>query len=157
LLALKAIEAAKTDDALFDEEYCKLLIVNPTKNKFKETVMDVTHYELLRMYSGELEKENSILFVIGFSMEDEHIREITKRVADSNPTLKIYIFCYSNGKTKANCEQWFNGRKYQNIEIVYPPGGKAYDVVTINNDYFANILDYKEPDDKAKDGEQQEV
>ena len=80
----------------FITEYEKLSIINPTKEKFKETLLQRNHYELLRIYSTELEKENTVLFVMGFSFSDEHIRDITIRVANSNPTLKIYIFAYTD-------------------------------------------------------------
>jgi hypothetical protein len=137
--------------------------VNPTKEKFKETVMGVTFYELLRMYSGQLEKENSVLFVLGFSMADEHIREITKRAANSNPTLKIYLFCYSDGLTKTNFEEWFSDSRYQNIEIVVPDGDDRYDIKTVNELYFKTILDNEkkveietplEPLEETGDGQQ---
>ena len=60
----------------FINVYENLQIINPTKEKFQETVFKKIHYELLRLFSNELEKENSTLIVIGFSFEDEHIREI---------------------------------------------------------------------------------
>jgi hypothetical protein len=82
------------EDNKFKENYDKLMIVNPSKKKFKDTVLNETHYDLLRMYSNELEKENSVLFVMGFSFADEHIRELTLRVANTNPTSIIYIFVY---------------------------------------------------------------
>lgn len=105
----------------FDKKYEKLAIVNPEKKKFEETVIDLTYYELLRMYSSELEKENVILFVMGFSMEDEHIREITLRTADSNPTLKIYIFCHGQDQDSKMKEKMHIGKlRYSNIEIIEP-------------------------------------
>lgn len=141
---LKAVELLadliKDDDKFKDTYFSELQIINPTKSKFEETVMGVVHYELLRMYSDELEKENSVLFVIGFSMADEHIREITKRAANSNPTLKIYIFCYSDGKTRKNLDEWFGDMKYQNIQIIVPEGSKRYDIETINEDFLKSML-----------------
>jgi len=80
----------------FFEAYNKLIIVNPTKRKFSETVMDIHFYELMRLYSNSLEKENSILFVMGFSFADEHIRKITLRAVNTNPTLLVVIFAYDN-------------------------------------------------------------
>jgi hypothetical protein len=79
-------------------------------------------------------------WVLGFSMADEHIREITKRAANSNPTLKVYIFCYSDGETNKNLEAWFIDMKYQNIEIVVPDGEKHYDIETINQDFLKSML-----------------
>ena len=83
----------------FFETYNNLIIVNPTKHKFSETVMDIHFYELMRMYSNSLEKENSVLFVMGFSFADEHIREITLRAANTNPTLLVVIFAYDEEAT----------------------------------------------------------
>ena len=84
----------------FIEHYKDLIIVNPTKRKFSETVIDDHFYELMRMYSNALEKENTILFAIGFSFADEHIAKITKRAADSNPTLKIIVFAFKDDEEK---------------------------------------------------------
>lgn len=78
----------------FVEEYEKLPIVNPSKRKFSTTVLDMHFYELLRIYANELERSNSVLFVHGFSFADEHLTNMTLRVASSNPTLLIYIFAY---------------------------------------------------------------
>jgi hypothetical protein len=103
----------------FKRTYEKLNIVNPTKDKFRDTILNQTYYELLRIYANELEKDNSILFVLGFSFEDEHIRDLTLRVANSNPTLIIYIIAHSKSsyirlKTK------FSSCKYNNIKIIAP-------------------------------------
>src|SRR5699024_3661556 len=73
--------------------YSQIVMVNPTKKKFEDTTRNLHYYEMLRLYSNHLERENSLLLVLGFSFSDEHILRITKRVANSNPTLTIYIFC----------------------------------------------------------------
>lgn len=82
----------------FNTAYRKILVVNPEEAKHLESVMNVYYSELLRMYSSEMEKENASLFVLGFSMEDRHIREVTLRAAQSNPTLRVYIFCSQKSK-----------------------------------------------------------
>lgn len=69
------------------------LIVNPTKEKFSDTLLNKNYYELLRIFSNELEKENSLLVVNGFSFRDEHILDLVKR-SMVNPSLKILIFVY---------------------------------------------------------------
>ncbi|WGK68345.1 SIR2 family protein [Candidatus Haliotispira prima] len=84
----------------FQKEYEKLAIINPEKKKLEDTVLDTLYYDLLRIYSAYLEKENAILFIIGFSMADEHIREITRRSLKSNPTLTVYLFCYDKNDYK---------------------------------------------------------
>ena len=80
----------------FFEAYRKMVMVNPTKRKFKESVIDHHFYELMRLYSNNLEKENTILMVAGFSFADEHIADITRRAANTNPTLHIVVFAYND-------------------------------------------------------------
>jgi len=77
----------------FLNAYSELVMINPETSKFQETTKSLIFYELLRMYANHLERENSVLFVVGFSFADQHIREITKRVVKSNPTLLVVIFC----------------------------------------------------------------
>jgi len=103
----------------FKNKYEKLSIVNPTKDKFRETILNQTYYELLRIYSNELEKDNSILFVLGFSFADEHIRDLTLRVANSNPTLLIYIVAYDKSSYE-DLKLKFVDIKYNNIKIISP-------------------------------------
>lgn len=82
----------------FFEAYRKMVMVNPTKRKFKESVIDHHFYELMRLYSNNLEKENTILMVAGFSFADEHIADITRRAANTNPTLHIVVFAYNDAE-----------------------------------------------------------
>lgn len=80
----------------FFEQYHKLVMINPTKRKFKESVIDHHFYELMRQFSNNLEKENTLLFVSGFSFADEHITDITRRAANTNPTLHIVVFAFND-------------------------------------------------------------
>ena len=70
-------------------------IIFPEKGKFRKTLLTRIYYDLLRTYANELDKENTALFVFGFSFSDEHLYDITKR-ALKNPTLQVIIFAYSN-------------------------------------------------------------
>lgn len=103
----------------FFKEYDKLLIVNPTKEKFERTVFDDEFYELLRIYANALEKENTLLFVMGFSFADSHIKKITIRVANSNPTLQIIVFAYSEDDLEKLSNELSN-IKNNNIKILSP-------------------------------------
>ena len=78
----------------FISAYESLSIVNPDKEKFATTVLNKTYYELIRRLANELEKENSVLFVHGFSFRDEHLRDVLLRAASTNPTLQLIVFCY---------------------------------------------------------------
>lgn len=82
----------------FLDAYQQFQIVNPTKRKFSQTVLDVHFYELMRMFSNNLERENTILFVMGFSFADEHIRSIVQRALKTNPTLMVIVFSYSDSE-----------------------------------------------------------
>ena len=81
---------------MFIEKYNELVMVNPRKAKFRETVLDLHFYELLRLYSNALESSSSLLFVMGFSFADEHLAKITIRAANSNPTLLVLVLAHSN-------------------------------------------------------------
>jgi len=131
----------------FMTTYDKLCIVNPTKEKFQMTLLNRAYYEILRLYSNELEKENTILFVMGFSFADEHIREITLRAANSNPTLKIYIFARQSSSVERFKKKfdYFKQVKYDNIQIVRPSqtdGGTEieFGFKEINESIFEQLL-----------------
>lgn len=83
----------------FEKVYSKLQVVNPTKDKFRETVFQQNYYQLLRMLSFELEKRDSVLIVFGFSFADEHILEIVRR-SIINPYLKVYVICYNENSRR---------------------------------------------------------
>ncbi len=135
----------------FMENYEKLAIVNPTKDKFRETLLNQTYYELLRIYANELEKENTILFVMGFSFSDEHIRELTLRVANSNPTLQIIIFAY-NSDARSDLVSKIGASRHNNIQIISPTTDEN------NNDEFSFTFDeinsrvYQKLQDKILEG-----
>lgn len=116
--AAEKINVTKDNEAIlehFISVYEQLIIVNPTKKKFSETVTDVHFYELMRLYSNSLEKENSLLFVMGFSFADEHILNLTKRALQTNPTLLVVIFAYNDSAVKLY-EQRFGS--IPNVKIV---------------------------------------
>ncbi len=110
---VKAAEKATIVDTTdFVVAYEMLQVVNPTKAKFKDTTFNKSYYEMLRLYANELEKENSVLFIFGFSMADEHIRDITFRAIRSNPTLKVFISSYTKAATDI-----VNNLKLDNIDL----------------------------------------
>lgn len=164
LESLVAAAEGKAFDAsteAFMKEYEKLLIVNPTKEKFKDTLIKQTYYEHLRIYSNELEKENTVLYVMGFSFADEHIREITLRAANSNPTLLINVLAYSSD-ARAEIVSRFDLSKIKNsnIKFIAPPQTEAgegapavdeftYSLTNINKEFFGCL--FKEEEDAERD------
>ncbi len=143
--AVKGLSVAKEVRDVITE-YDDLLVVNPTKEKFKHTLLNQTYYEMLRIFSNELEKDNSVLFVMGFSFADEHIREITLRAANSNPTLLVYVFAYSSSSAEAIRGQLGkNTVKNANIVFIAPTPGPSgddlsYDLPTINRVVFQRLF-----------------
>ncbi len=155
-LLLNALQ--RTADSSMDtfmSAYDKLLIVNPTKEKFKQSLLNQTYYELLRVYSNELEKENTALFVMGFSFGDQHIRDVTLRAANSNPTLMIYVVAHStHAKEAIESRLGVDSLKNQNVKMISPPlrdgtDSFAYDLATINKELFRALFANEIADDTA--------
>jgi len=92
---IKEINDNKDDDEKFLELYNKLAIINPTKDKLNTTVLKTNYYDQFRIFSNELERENSIVIAFGFSFADEHIQQVITRALKSNPTLTLLLFPYS--------------------------------------------------------------
>lgn len=86
--------ATKSGDA-FITEYSKIAVINPNAEKHFETVLDTNYASMLRKFTLELEKENSVLIVVGFSLADKHIKNLLYGVMKSNPTLIVVYFSYS--------------------------------------------------------------
>ena len=120
----------------FFEAYNKIVMINPTKDKFRTSVLDYHFYELMRIYSNALERENSLLFVMGFSFADEHIAQITKRAADTNPTLQVIIFAYSDNDLNAYKKNLGieHGCSNNNILILTPSYFKD-----VNNEKYGDL------------------
>lgn len=127
----------------FYDVYKNIPIINPNKWKFNETVLEQHYYQLLRSFSYELEKPNTVLIVFAFSFADEHIREIFRRSL-SNPQLQVYIICY-NQFEKDKLQKMFTS--YKNISY-YPKKFQNNDGSTISGNFtYLNSLlcgDYDE-------------
>ena len=127
--------AKEGDYDKFIQSYKKsFLIVNPTKEKFSDTLLNKNYYELLRIFSNELEKENSLLVVNGFSFRDEHILDLVKR-SMINPSLKILIFTYQETAI-GDFQKLFGEAKNNNITYIALDGEK------LSLDYFNQILSH---------------
>ena len=103
---------------LFDKLTNTFNMVWPTKQKFHNTVLNLNYYELLRIFSNELEKNQSLLLVFGFSFNDEHILEIVKRSL-ANPTLLVYIFCFTEDEANKIYKKFENCENFNNIKFIY--------------------------------------
>ena len=95
---IEDFENINSEGSDFLDKYNNLTIINPNNKKFLDTVLLDIYSDLLRFYSSELEKQNSLLFVCGFSFNDAHIRRLTLKAANANPTLQIIILAYKNSE-----------------------------------------------------------
>lgn len=71
------------------------IVVNPDGHEPRVTFEENYFHDMLRIFQTELDKPQSVLFVIGFSFQDEHIAKMMQR-ALLNKELNVYVFCYSN-------------------------------------------------------------
>ena len=137
----------------FREAYDELVMINPRKAKFRETVIDLHFYELMRLYANALEKPTTCLFAMGFSFADEHIAQITRRAASSNPTLLVIIFAYDDTAKEA-IGKCIGESNNNNIVILSPSefkeaqdeggeeafdGLEEFDLASINKYVFGQI------------------
>lgn len=147
-LLLEAVGESMTDAvSSFTEAYSRLSIVNPEKTKFATTVLNKTYYELLRRLANELEKENSALFVHGFSFRDEHLLDLVLRAAATNPTLQVVVFCHSR-RAYGEMKALFPDERVKNgnvllVQPLAPPKGEPeqlIDLDTLVADFFTPVL-----------------
>ncbi|MES5379216.1 SIR2 family protein [Mycolicibacterium conceptionense] len=136
-----------SDVRRFTDAYDRLGIVNPDKRKFASTVMNETYYELIRRFANELEKENSVLFVHGFSFRDEHLRDLVLRAARTNPTLQVIVFCFSR-KDRTAYTRLLPDTEVKNANILFvapgaPAEGETERFATLDvveEEYFAPVV-----------------
>lgn len=103
----------------FFNEYKNLVIINPEKDKFFYTVFQEYYYSMLRLLSYELEREQTLLIVFGFSFADEHIANLVKR-SINNPELIIYIFAFSDEAEKKIKENLKLNPETRKVKIISP-------------------------------------
>jgi hypothetical protein len=147
LISRAASSGVPPEVAAFTTAYDALSIVNPDKTKFATTVLNETYYELIRRFANELEKENSVLFVHGFSFRDEHLRDLVLRAARTNPTLQVVVFCYSRADRTAYAKLLPEGEvKNGNILYVQPAEledhtrERSISLDTLEADFFAPVV-----------------
>lgn len=115
--------ADKNDDAKVDGHLRKFFLILPNLHKFHVTMMDRVYYDLLRIFANSMDRENAVLMVFGFSFDDEHILDITRR-ALRNPTAQLLIFAYDPA-TVATFKQKF--AMHRNAVVISPKAGEFTD------------------------------
>ncbi len=119
------------------------VVVKPTGFESNDTFSQNHFFSMLRFFTNELDKPQSVLLVIGFSFQDKHIAKMVKRVI-ANPELLVICFCYSESDT----DTIINNLGYESsAEIPY----NIYFIVPKNkenNSQSENYTEYELPDTK---------
>lgn len=132
----------------FADGYSKVAVINPNAEKHFETVLDTNYASMLRKFTLELEKENSVLILVGFSLADNHIKNLLYGVMKSNPTLVVVYFSYS---TYDEAVDKLEEKKNPNLYVISPEADFSFEKAT---DYlskvFVNSDDIKQHEDEEE-------
>jgi hypothetical protein len=104
-------------------------LVLPNLSKFHSTLMDRIYYDLLRLFANSMDQENAILISFGFSFDDEHLLDITRR-ALRNPTAQLLIFAHTPDAAAKFNTKFANQR---NATIVAPPAAETIEFARLNS------------------------
>lgn len=104
-------------------------VILPNIRKFESTLLDRVYFDLLRLFSNSMDKENALLISFGFSFEDEHVLDISRRGL-RNPTAQLIIFAYSDAAA-SSFEKKF--RQQRNVIIIAPGENSLIDFVKFNS------------------------
>jgi len=115
-------------------------VILPNTDKLANTLLSQIHYDLLRIYANALDRENTLLLTDGFSFEDAHIWQITKRGL-RNPTLRLVIFCFEEPEVEDYLARF---GEHDNVDIVYSGEGH------IEFERFVSILKEVSPRKRTK-------
>ncbi|MCA6084999.1 SIR2 family protein [Candidatus Endomicrobiellum agilis] len=99
----------------YDTDFVSIM---PSNDKFEQTVIKHIIYDLIRMYANEIEKENTLLISLGFSFEDKHLLDITRRGL-KNSTLNLVIFCYDEKAFESFKSKFKN---FDNVSLIHRTG-----------------------------------
>lgn len=94
-------------------------MVKPTGIEGEETFLNNYFHDMLRMFQLELDKPQSVLFVIGFSFQDSHIAKMFKR-ALQNTELLTFVFAYTDEKVDEIKKNLELGQTPNNLKILSP-------------------------------------
>lgn len=125
----------------FENEYKKIAVINPNAEKHFETVIDTNYAAMLRKFTLELEKENSVLAIVGFSLADKHIKELLYGVMKSNPTLVALYFSHTKYDETTDP---LNEQRNKNLYILSPESDDKKDKQTFEKsikNFFGNLLE----------------
>lgn len=117
-------------------------VVPPDGLESGHTMKNRHFFEMLRLFNIELDKSQSILFVIGFSFQDKHIKDMLMR-ALQNPGLLVCVFAYTDettsddGGARKVIEQNLNAPSNPNL-VVFSPKDVAEFLQSLDTDKSLN-------------------
>ncbi|MBM7690549.1 hypothetical protein BCR24_15775 [Enterococcus ureilyticus] len=110
----------KNEDIVIDNKVSTIpVIVEPNGLEGQETFLNNHFHEMLRVFQLELDKPQSVLFVLGFSFQDKHIGKMIKR-ALKNPELMIYVFGFVDSDRKLFLDNLGFSSERSNFIILTP-------------------------------------
>lgn len=117
------------------------VVVKPTGFESNDTFSQNHFFSMLRFFTNELDKPQSVLLVIGFSFQDKHIAKMVKR-AIANPELIVICFCYA----KNDADTIINNLDYRSDEKA--PNNIYFIVPEDKNNNNMKYHEYELPDTK---------
>lgn len=102
-----------------NEVVSKPVVVEPDGYESATTFESNHFHEMLRIFQMELDKPQSVLFVIGFSFQDKHIARMIKR-AIQNPELMIYVFGFTDSDREVYLRNLNFENESHNFKILTP-------------------------------------
>lgn len=130
----------------FSGGYKQIAVINPNAEKHFETVLDTNYAAMLRKFTLELEKENSILVVVGCSLADKHIRDLLFSVMRSNPTLIVIYFSYSKYNSSTDS---LKEKVNENLYVLSPKEANCKQPFSKSTEFLKSIFtkENNEPND----------
>ena len=114
----------------------KIGVVLPNYNKFEKTVLTEVYFSFLRYFSTNLLKTNSLIFAIGFSFNDNHIKELVKTALKSNPTLQLLISIYDFAELDKFIIEF---ESFRNVSFIFDSTQKLD--LKLLNEYLSEIFE----------------
>ena len=111
-------------------------VVLPNYNKFEKTVLAEVYFSFLRYFSTNLLKTNSLIFALGFSFNDSHIKELVKTSLKSNPTLQLLISIYDFAELDKFVNEF---ESYNNVSFIFTSTNKLD--LKLLNEYMSKIFE----------------
>lgn len=95
------------------------MVVPPDGFEGRTAFMDDHFHDMLREFQLELDKQESVLFVLGFSFQDTHISKMVQR-ALNNRSLIIICFCWDKKNKKEYLKNLRYSIKPMNMKFILP-------------------------------------